>query len=182
MCTSIGVDPLASQKGFWAEILGVGDFYYELGVQIIDVCLRTRAKNGGLLELASLQHYLNAVRPKASQSVSVDDIERSIAKLKILGSGFSVKKIGIPPNELKVVQSVALELNQDHTLVFQTAVKESDCCVDVQLLKSKLNWERARSVHVLEFLEYSGLAWIDDDPVTHKRTWYFPSLFPDLLG
>ena len=24
-------------KGFWAEKLGVGDFYYELGVQIIEV-------------------------------------------------------------------------------------------------------------------------------------------------
>ncbi|EXB50279.1 hypothetical protein L484_017816 [Morus notabilis] len=31
MCTKIGVDPLASNKGFWAELLGIGDFYYELG-------------------------------------------------------------------------------------------------------------------------------------------------------
>ena len=34
MCASIGVDPLASSKGFWSEMLGVGDFYYELGVQV----------------------------------------------------------------------------------------------------------------------------------------------------
>ena len=25
MCSSIGVDPLASSKGFWSELLGVGD-------------------------------------------------------------------------------------------------------------------------------------------------------------
>lgn len=31
MCTKVGVDPLASNKGFWAELLGIGDFYYELG-------------------------------------------------------------------------------------------------------------------------------------------------------
>lgn len=31
MCQNIGVDPLASRKGFWAELLGIGDFYYELG-------------------------------------------------------------------------------------------------------------------------------------------------------
>ena len=37
MCASIGVDPLASGKGFWSEMLGVGDFYYELGVQIVEV-------------------------------------------------------------------------------------------------------------------------------------------------
>uniref|UniRef100_A0A1I7XGC5 Secreted protein n=1 Tax=Heterorhabditis bacteriophora TaxID=37862 RepID=A0A1I7XGC5_HETBA len=37
MCASVGVDPLASGKGFWAEKLGVGDFYYELAVQIVEV-------------------------------------------------------------------------------------------------------------------------------------------------
>ncbi|KAJ8443719.1 hypothetical protein Cgig2_029624 [Carnegiea gigantea] len=39
MCAKVGVDPLASNKGFWAELLGIGDFYYELvighGVKII---------------------------------------------------------------------------------------------------------------------------------------------------
>ncbi|KAL1394477.1 hypothetical protein pipiens_011920, partial [Culex pipiens pipiens] len=33
MCAAIGVDPLASGKGFWRLLLGMGDFYYELGVQ-----------------------------------------------------------------------------------------------------------------------------------------------------
>ncbi len=33
---SPGVDPLASGKGFWAELLGVGDFYFELTVQVRD--------------------------------------------------------------------------------------------------------------------------------------------------
>jgi len=28
-------------------MLGVGDFYYELGVQIIEVCLSTSHRNGG---------------------------------------------------------------------------------------------------------------------------------------
>jgi ESCRT-II complex subunit VPS22 len=49
MCEKIGVDPLASNKGFWAELLGVGDFYYELSVQVIDACLSTREQNGGEL-------------------------------------------------------------------------------------------------------------------------------------
>ncbi|KAK1411540.1 hypothetical protein QVD17_38090 [Tagetes erecta] len=31
MCAKVGVDPLASNKGFWAELLGIGDFYYEIG-------------------------------------------------------------------------------------------------------------------------------------------------------
>lgn len=45
------MDPLASNKGFWAEVLGVGDFYYELAVQIVEICLATRDINGGLMAL-----------------------------------------------------------------------------------------------------------------------------------
>lgn len=38
---------LIAGKGFWSEMLGVGDFYYELGVQIIEVCLALKHRNGG---------------------------------------------------------------------------------------------------------------------------------------
>ena len=38
---------IVAGKGFWSELLGVGDFYYELGVQIIEVCMATSHRNGG---------------------------------------------------------------------------------------------------------------------------------------
>lgn len=62
MCNAIGVDPLASSnrrggsaaKGegsFWAQMLGgsVNDFYFELGVRVVEVCRDTRAENGGMM-------------------------------------------------------------------------------------------------------------------------------------
>ena len=55
-----GVDPLASSKGFWADMLGVGNFYFELGVQIVDVCLSTRAANGGLIAM-EVQRWLRSL-------------------------------------------------------------------------------------------------------------------------
>ncbi|KAL5007381.1 hypothetical protein ScPMuIL_016187, partial [Solemya velum] len=70
MCASIGVDPLASSKGFWAEMLGVGDFYYELGVQIIEVCLATSHRNGGLINIDELKEKLVSSRGKKSQEIS----------------------------------------------------------------------------------------------------------------
>ena len=62
MCASIGVDPLASSKGFWSEMLGVGDFYYELGVQIIEVCMVNAHKTGGLMELEDLTRRVTRSR------------------------------------------------------------------------------------------------------------------------
>lgn len=37
-------------------MLGVGDFYYELGVQIVEVCMATNHRNGG--KAYNDAHYL----------------------------------------------------------------------------------------------------------------------------
>lgn len=46
MCDVVGVDALASKKGFWSGLFNMGDFYFKLGVQIVDICLATRPRNG----------------------------------------------------------------------------------------------------------------------------------------
>ena len=88
MCASVGVDPLASGKGFWSEMLGVGDFYYELGVQIVEICMAATPRNGGLMPLEELRERLNKVRSRktGSEEISMDDLQRAIKKLK--GKGF----------------------------------------------------------------------------------------------
>ncbi|RUP49557.1 putative vacuolar protein sorting-associated protein 22 2 [Jimgerdemannia flammicorona] len=118
MCSNIGVDPLASNKGFWAELLGVGDFYYELGIQIIDACMATRARNGGLIEIGELMRRVERMRGKAnSQVISEDDIVRSIKTLKPLGNGFDILQIG----DRRMVRSVPKELNTDQSSVLVLA-------------------------------------------------------------
>jgi len=44
MCKQIGVDPLSSNKGFWVDVLGVGDFYYELAVSWLFIKNKIRFK------------------------------------------------------------------------------------------------------------------------------------------
>lgn len=59
-------------------MLGVGDFYYELGVQIIEVCLALKHRNGGLYA-----EWLWIVPPKKLfSSASVENIIRSKKYLK----------------------------------------------------------------------------------------------------
>ena len=58
MCASIGVDPLASSRGFWADMLGVGDYYYELAVRVVEYCLANRNKLGGLIQMSVIAKYL----------------------------------------------------------------------------------------------------------------------------
>ncbi|CAM9296297.1 unnamed protein product [Chrysoparadoxa australica] len=115
MCAKIGVDPLASNKGFWGELLGVGDFYYELAVQIAEVCLQTRAANGGLMSTTELLQKLQAKRSRHRQSVDLDDVKRAVSKLKVLGGGFGLLQLGAT----SMVVSVPRELNADHSALLR---------------------------------------------------------------
>ncbi|KAK4886246.1 hypothetical protein RN001_002517 [Aquatica leii] len=159
MCASIGVDPLASGKGFWS-VLGIGDFYYELAVQIVEVCLSTTYKNGGLISLSELRSRLIKARGQAR-------------KLKIFGSGFSVVPVG---KGQYMVQSVPVELSMDHTAIIQQVANSNQAFTSVYLLREQLNWESNRAQKALDHLLDEGLVWVDVQDV-HEKLYYFPSLF-----
>lgn len=155
LCAQIGVDPLASSRGFWSEILGVGDFYYELGVQITEACLATKNKNGGLIALDDLHKLVLKGRGRSRQDVSEDDLIRAIKKLSVLGSGFKV----LPLQGRQLVQSVPSELNMDHTTLLQLAQKTG--FTSVSAINKELKWTNERSKQVIDFLIQEGMIWVD---------------------
>jgi ESCRT-II complex subunit VPS22 len=73
------------------------------------------------MELPDLLTYLEKLRGKnrrkQEQPLSADDIERSIQKLAILGSGLRVMVVG----KRKLVQMVPCELDNDHAAVLNAA-------------------------------------------------------------
>jgi ESCRT-II complex subunit VPS22 len=171
MCAAIGVDPLASKKGFWAEVLGVGDFYFHLGVQIIEVCMRTRSANGGLIDLTELQRHLQKMHARRNE-ISMDDIERAVKHLRELGEGFNILSVG----SKKMLQSVPSELNNDHTTVLALAQEEERFYVTASLLMKTLKWNSQRINSVIEFLLQEGIAWVDDQAPEGECRFYFLSL------
>ena len=119
MCANVGVDPLASNKGFWTELLGFGDFYYELGVQVAEACLASKAQDGGLCELRRLMSSVLARRGAAAQPVSEDDLLRAIERLQCLGGGWKVLTVG----GKKVIRSVPVEFSPDQSEVIRVAAE-----------------------------------------------------------
>lgn len=172
MCAKIGVDPLASNKGFWAELLGIGDFYYELGVQIVEICLATRPHNGGLINLQDLCNVLSKKRKNAREPLSQDDCLRAISKLKVLGSGFEVITVG----RKKLVRSVPTELNKDHNEILDLA--QAQGFVTVEEVERRLSWSARRAIDALDTLLEEGLAMIDDGHKDGKRRYWFPCVSP----
>ncbi|CAK9826083.1 Vacuolar-sorting protein SNF8 [Anthophora retusa] len=174
MCASIGVDPLASGKGFWS-VLGIGDFYYELAVQIVEVCMATNYKNGGLISLDELRTRLVQARGrrKEHQEITNEDLLAAAKKLRIFGNGFSIVPVG---RGKYLVQSIPGELSMDHTAVLQQASLSGNAYVSRSMLCKELKWDPNRAQKSLDYMVKEGLAWLDEQGENETLYWY-PSLF-----
>jgi ESCRT-II complex subunit VPS22 len=170
MCHAIGVDPLAgsntraqgpSGKGesIWAKMLGtsVNDFYFELGVRLVEVCRETRSENGGMIPLSEARKRISQGRNLVGGSIEVtdDDVLRALESLEPLGGMFKVTVLG----SSKFIRSVPKELNPDQATVL--GVIQILGFVTVSMLRDNLIWEHARSVAVIEDLVADGLVWVD---------------------
>lgn len=133
MCKEIGVDPLSSKKGFWDEMLGVADFYYELAIQIVNICIALRKFNGGFLEEKDCLRLLRKMRVKSSKEVTQKDMHRAIEELKDLGSDFRMIQMG----NKNVICSVSIELTGDHSLLMNAA-EENGGWITFSYIKSKM--------------------------------------------
>lgn len=194
MCYSIGVDPLSSStrsssglSGLWSDMLGLGDWQYELGVQIIDVCVSTRSSNGGVIAMDDLIRRVTLLRTGGKQisksnkekeeaeEITEEDIVRSIKMLAPLGCGYEVFSLGAR-GEHKMVRSVPRELDTDTMVVLALLLSDAgrqregeavrlaylteDSLVEKQT--NKAAWRRDRARAVLENMCLSeGMLWID---------------------
>ncbi|KAJ2103049.1 ESCRT II complex subunit Dot2 [Coemansia sp. S100] len=171
MCQLIGVDPLASRKGYMAELLGVGDFYCELGIQIIDICVGTRSVNGGLIELDELRRRLIQRRLKGSEPIVEDDIRRAISQLKPLKSGYKIIDFG----KRKMVQSVAREMNSDFSTVLTLAQYTNKFTKeDIRLAWS---WDFDRIHACVNDMLCLGIIWIDEPDDCCEPEYWVPAFF-----
>jgi ESCRT-II complex subunit VPS22 len=172
MCSALNIDFLASSyhrdsKGgsgavggdsIWTQLLGgsVNDFYFNLGVLIVEECRATRSENGGLISVSDLKARISkSQRIGGSMEVSDDDIKRAVDSLAPLGSCFSIMKIG----HRSLIRSVPKELNTDQSTVLE-AIQVLGY-VTVSMLQLNLNWERPRAHAVVEDLMADSLVWVD---------------------
>ncbi|KZO94923.1 winged helix DNA-binding domain-containing protein [Calocera viscosa TUFC12733] len=164
MCAAIGVDPLAGPRkgGWWAELIGYGDWTYELAIQIVEICVNTRDMNGGLIELGEVLRVVRRLRAlggeNESEAVSEEDIVRSVHTLSVLGAGYQVVTVG----SRKMLRSVPQELDTDQAAVLEVA-QEAGGQVNEGALVLRKKWtpERARTA-LDNMLMRDGLCWIDD--------------------
>ncbi|POW09634.1 hypothetical protein PSTT_06679 [Puccinia striiformis] len=167
MCNELGVDPLSGgRRGLW-DWVGFGDWTFALAVQVVDVCLSTRDRNGGLHEMIDVINAVRSLRDLPSQQLSStstarlesnkpigsisdllnttiteQDIIRAIKSLEPLGSGYSILTIG----HKKFIRSVPAELDNDSLVIFDSilSTRSSKGFTTHQLLQDSQNWSSER--------------------------------------
>jgi ESCRT-II complex subunit VPS22 len=169
MCSALNIDFLASSytkdensgsggDSIWAKVLGgsVNDFYFNLGVLIVEECRATRAENGGLISVSDLRARIQKGRGiGGGMAVSDDDVKRAVDSLAPLGSCFTIMTIG----HRSLIRSVPKELNTDQSTVLE-AIQVLGY-VTVSMLQINLSWERPRAHAVVEDLMADSLVWVD---------------------
>lgn len=182
MCSVLGVDPLSGPMtskaggGFWGG-LGLGEWSYELCVQVVDVCVSTRGGNGGMIEMNDLIKRVGKMRgletttptsvsmtakptgkqKDKEQTISREDITRAIGLLSPL-AGYSVVSIG----GVDFVRSVPRELDTDQSALLVIAATTGGRLTETHLRQS-LGWNDVRARRAVEdSVMREGLGWVDD--------------------
>lgn len=196
MCADLGVDPLGgAEKGIWDK-LGLGDWYYALGVQIVDVCLRARERGGGLVALEEVISGVELLRNPvknpnvtAKGAISKSDIKRAIATLEPLGCGYAVIELGPGSTVVRcspvgmdrdslVVVEVASALVPREPAAKKGAVTRDDVWEYTRKDDPAKGWTLDRVDQALQkAVAMDGLAWVDDQAPGGESLYWIPALF-----
>ena len=141
--------------GAWSR-LGLGEWTYELSVQIVDVCVSSRALNGGLIELRDLIRRVERMRGQAG--VTPSDVERSIALLDPLRAGYAIVDLG----GTWYVRSVPRELDTDQGILLVLAASTGGR-VTPAAVKTHTGWTDVRARAAVDnCVVRDGLGWVDE--------------------
>jgi ESCRT-II complex subunit VPS22 len=177
MCTQLGVDPLGGgRKGIWDHV-GIGEWTYGLAVQVVDVCLAAKERNGGLIEVSEVVRGVSRLRGEGEGGITPADITRAIRALEPLGCGYSIIQVG----GRRMVRCVPAEIDTDALVVVESAAELGKGWVDEQDLASwtlKTSWTAERLQAALnKALVGDGLVWIDEQAQGGGKEYWVPSLW-----
>jgi ESCRT-II complex subunit VPS22 len=187
LCAELGVDPLGGgAKGLWDK-LGVGDWYYALGVQIVDVCLEARERGGGLVALDEVISAVERLRHAGGRGaagakvppgneITAEDVRKAIEVLEPLGCGYTLIETG---GGRKVVQCYPTGLDRDSLAVVEAASERGRGIVTSEIVwefKRDEGWTRERATRAVEKALGEGVIWIDEQ-ASGGRQYAVPALY-----
>jgi hypothetical protein len=151
-------------------IFGRGDYYENLGEEILKLKDMIRNETGGICSLADL--YMKMRERRLNIEFGVDDIEKAVKKLDKAGMIADMHVLG---SGLKLIEFVPVGMTEDSRTVLEVAAA-SNGYVSLEDLVLKTQWDNERVMRVLQTLEQEGVT-RRDSSYAGGTAWYVPSLY-----
>ncbi|KAK6904364.1 hypothetical protein I204_07030 [Kwoniella mangroviensis CBS 8886] len=170
MCSTLGIDPLVGSTsakgsgsgGLWG-MLGISEFEYELAVQLVDICVSTREKNGGLIRVDELIRKIERLRHggktmEGEGGITEQDIIRAIKILEPLKSGYKLHTFSSD----RYVRSIPNELNTDQSILLSLAATTGGR-LNLREIEVQTGWNDDRiDLGLRDCVMEQGLGWVDE--------------------
>jgi ESCRT-II complex subunit VPS22 len=147
----------------------LGEWSAELALQVVDVCISTRERNGGTIEMGELISRVDKMRGgggssgsgssgSSGSSITPDDIARALDLLRPLKAGYSIHTAG----GTSFVRSVPRALDTDQNMLLILA-SDSGGRLAADDVRAHTGWSALRARTALDdCVMREGLAWVDD--------------------
>lgn len=152
----LGIDMLTTKNNVWARTLKLGDYYYDLCVRIVDLCMHEKRFTGGIVPMNYILSVLQKKRPE--DNVRESDVLIALDKLKVLSNGYHVVTVG---QGTKYVVSTADELSTDSAELLRIADTRQSPSLSLSEAVKELRWSAVRAEKALNSLLNDGVAWVD---------------------
>lgn len=163
MCLKLGVDPLQSRKGLWAEL---GEFYRELSIKVVDACRDLKNGNSGIIPIELIVKHVEASTP----DVNENDIKLALNTLLPLGSFY--QHIELRGKGYVKITTMELAENDNVMKVLQMADENG------KIRTSGSPVERDEFETAIASLMNEGLVWIDRRTGRSRAHYYVSAMFP----
>ncbi len=160
----IGVYEWKEKASIKEKIFG-GEFYDQLGIELLEIGKKLSSETGGIMSLAELMIRINKARP--GKVVGATDISKALDSL--------VKSKVIPPiktlsNGVKIVEFIPANLTEDHEVVLNLASRHGYITIEDLILKT--GWSLERANRVLQELVEKGIAIKDTEYMEGTKYWF----------
>lgn len=168
MCRVVGITDVndASASSSFFGLLFPTPASPSLSTDVVELCMRSRALDGGFTPLDDLVTALRARRPR--ERISADDVERAVDSLAVLGGGIRLLTLD---GGRRLVQSVPQLLSSDANVVL-SAVAAAGGVITAEALAKAHSWSADRAAEALRPFVQDGVAWLDRDDAGRQRYWF----------
>jgi ESCRT-II complex subunit VPS22 len=90
MCSTLGVDPIQSEKTIFSSLFRIGEFNHQLSIKVLKFLFKEKRKGAKVVNLNDIKEGVLKTYTREDLSISLDDIKEALINLKPLQCEYQI--------------------------------------------------------------------------------------------